>query len=389
MSKYRYIPDKCNPPPVDMGKALVFANAMPGMNDTVVRPFGWSEYESAYRHQYVPDPCPARRPCVDPCRPKGTDRKPPLKEYVDGSRCSNRPGICNLCNMANCCCPIAPPWDELKEKVVVYDPDSVRNLIVHGELKNEHPFVLSCQHYNNILTNSIQKPKEEREKELAEEIRMREIARMECKERADELRLMDEHRMKDALSPQAREDMEELICRSQAILKEDEPEIRTINQVILAAKVQAIREAQLAEKELIKCEQAEEERRVLAVIAQDKAHALIPDESKEVEIVEQKKKDLMAAIQLQLQEKEAYKFLQKEMLEAERAGMRRAWEQADLKEMKLMALQTEKKHKLGSELLEDQMFHLSLQRQLKELEKAEDQKVVEWQKKKAAEDEKK
>ena len=40
--------------------------------------------------------------------------------------------------------------------------------------------------------------------------------------------------------------------RANTIILEDEPEIRTINKVILAAKVQAIREAQLAEKELIK-----------------------------------------------------------------------------------------------------------------------------------------
>ena len=42
------------------------------------------------------------------------------------------------------------------------------------------------------------------------------------------------------------------LCRAEKILKDDEPEVRTINHVILAAKVQAIREAQLQERELIK-----------------------------------------------------------------------------------------------------------------------------------------
>lgn len=46
--------------------------------------------------------------------------------------------------------------------------------------------------------------------------------------------------------------MEDVICRAQQILKEDEPEVRAINKVILAAKVGAIREAQLQEKDLIK-----------------------------------------------------------------------------------------------------------------------------------------
>jgi len=42
------------------------------------------------------------------------------------------------------------------------------------------------------------------------------------------------------------------MCRADKILKEDEPECRAINSVILAAKVSAIREAQLQEKELMR-----------------------------------------------------------------------------------------------------------------------------------------
>ena len=143
-------------------------------------------------------------------------------------------------------------------------------------------------------------------------------AREECHARAEELRLIDKHRFNDSISPQSREDIEEIICRAQAILKDDEPEVRTINKVVLAAKVQAIREAQLAEKELIKCEQAEEERRIQSVIEQDKAHALIPDDQEEIELIEAKKKKLMEAILAQLQEKEAMKYYEKEQLDAER-----------------------------------------------------------------------
>ena len=46
--------------------------------------------------------------------------------------------------------------------------------------------------------------------------------------------------------------MDEILCRANTIIKDAEPEVRTINKVILSAKVQAIREAQLAEKKLIK-----------------------------------------------------------------------------------------------------------------------------------------
>jgi hypothetical protein len=85
-----------------------------------------------------------------------------------------------------------------------------------------------------------------------EALRQQEMARETCRELAEEMRLMDYHRFNDSISPQAREDMDEIVCRAKEILKDDEPEVRTINKVILAAKVQAIREAQLAEKSLIK-----------------------------------------------------------------------------------------------------------------------------------------
>jgi len=382
----KWMPDKCNPP-VDMGRTTVFAEAIPGRNDNYTKPFGWTEYEAAYRHQYVPDPCPARRCCVDTCRPRGTDRKANPRQFFNRGRVP-RQRICNICNMARCCCPIPPPWDECKEKVVVYDPDSVRNLYVHGELKNEHPFVLSGTEYGRVITEAIVQSKEEKEEECNAKIREKAMARERCQEFADELRLIDKYKFNASISPEAREDMEEVICRAEKILKNDEPEVRTVNKVILAAKVQAIREAQLAEKELIKCEQAEEERRLLALIEQDKGKALIKDDDEEVKLECEKKHTLMAALKAQLDQQEAMKFWSKEKQEAERAQMRQMWEQWDVEEMTKRALADEKKHQLGVELLEDQIKHVEMQKELKEMDKQLDQKMVEWQKQKAAEEEK-
>jgi hypothetical protein len=114
----------------------------------------------------------------------------------------------------------------------------------------------------------------------------------------------------------------------------------------------------------------------LAVIAQDKSHALIRDDDKEVEIAEQKKKDLMAALMLQLNEKEAYKYLEKERLECERGKMRQVWEDWDMEELRKAALLREKKHSFGIELLEDQMLHLEFQKEAKALDRREDEKVT-------------
>ncbi|XP_021960513.1 cilia- and flagella-associated protein 45-like [Folsomia candida] len=384
---YNYINDKCNPPlPVDMGTAVLFANSLPGINNTVSQPFGWSEYESAYRPRYVPDPCPARRPCIDPCRPRGTARKNPPRQFVNAGRYP-RSTICQLCNKAKCRCPIPPPWEECREKIVVYDPDSVRTLLVHGEVKNEHPFVLSNTDYYRIMNNAIVKDKEQKEADVAQALREKDMALERCRERADEMRLIDLHRLNDSISPEAREDSNEILCRAEKILKEDEPEVRTINKVILAAKVQAIREAQLQEKELIKCEQAEEQRRLDALMKQDQEHALIKDDDKEIEILEQKKKDLMASLKAQLDEHEAMTFYFKEMKEREGEEMKRLWEQYDMEEIQRKSLEREKKAKLGLELLENQMLAVERMRREKEIDKELDQKMVDWQKHKAAEEE--
>ncbi|ODN05769.1 Cilia- and flagella-associated protein 45 [Orchesella cincta] len=385
--KRRLCPDKCNPP-CDMGSSIVFADALPGVNDTVNRPFGWTEYEAAFRHQYIPDPCAAQRACINPCKPKGVARKPPPRQFVNPRATAPRSNICGLCQKARCCCPIPPPWEECKEKIVVYDPDSVRTLLVHGEVKNEHPFVISYCDYSRILTNAIVKSKEEKEEERQAELRMKQMKIMECREVADEMRLMDKIKFNQSISPEAQADMEEMLCRADKILKEDEPEVRSINKVILAAKVSAIREAQLQEKELIKCEMSEEERRLVELMKQDKKYALIKDPDEELAQVQQKKINLMASIQAQLDEHEAMKFLMKEQKECEREEMKRIWEQQDCEEMTKKALEREKKAKLGLDLIANQMEIVDRKMKEKEMDRELDQRIVEWQKKKAAEEEK-
>lgn len=50
--------------------------------------------------------------------------------------------------------------------------------------------------------------KEQIEKEAMELVRQREMAQASCRELADDMRLIDQHKMKDSLSPEARE-----VCR--------------------------------------------------------------------------------------------------------------------------------------------------------------------------------
>jgi hypothetical protein len=369
-----------------MGMSIQFADAIPGMNDTEVRPFGWSEYESAYRHQYIPKPRPTVKPCTDPCKPRGTTRKQAPRQFFDPCRTAPRNNICALCQQAKCRCKIPPPWQECKEKLVVYDPDSIRNLIIHGELKNEHPIVLSNCDYSKLLQKAIVKTKEEKEAECLAAIRRKQEEIERCRQIADEMRMMDKVNFNASISPEAKEAIDEILGRANVIMMEDEPEVRAINQVILAAKVQAIREAQLAEKNLIKCEQVEEEKRLLAMIAQTE-NPLLGNDDKDFEEHQKKKKELFENLKGQLNEKEAMKYLDKLAVEHERNEMRKVWEMQDMEDIVLKNATLERKHKLGKELLDDQLLQLEKKKMEKALDRQEDEQMLEWIAKKEAEQE--
>ncbi|CAG7836627.1 unnamed protein product [Allacma fusca] len=382
--KYHVL-DKCKPV-CDMGMSIQFADAIPGMNDTAVRPFGWSEYESAFRHQYITKPGPKIKSCTDPCKPRGTTRKQAPRQFFDPCCTAPRNNICALCQQAKCRCKIPPPWQECKEKLVVYDPDSIRNLIVHGELKNEHPIVLSNCDYSKLLQKAIVKTKEEKEAECLAAIQQKQEEIERCRQTADEMRMMDKVNFNASISPEAREAMDEILGRANTITMEEEPEVRALNQVILAAKVQAIREAQLAEKHLIKCEQAEEEKRLLAMIAQT-SNPLLGDDVKDLEELQKKKKELFESLRGQLDEKEAMKYLDKLAVEHERHEMRKVWEMQDMEDIVIKNATLERKHKLGKELLDDQLLQLEKKKMEKALDRQEDEQMLEWIAKKQAEQE--
>jgi len=123
------------------------------------------------------------------------------------------------------------------------------------------------------------------------------------------------------------------------------------------------------------CEEAEEEKRLFELLQQDKAHALVQDDEHELERIEAKKQAVKAGYELQLDEKEAYKYLEKQMLEAEREQMKRVWERQEIEDMTKRNLEIEKKHNLGKVLMENQLEMLQQKKEDKEFEKAQDIRV--------------
>ena len=125
---------------------------------------------------------------------------------------------------------------------------------------------------------------------------------------------------------------------------------------------------------LSRCEQAQEEQRLLAMVS-NTDNPLLKDEAKEYEEQEKKKTTLRNSLMSQLNEREAMKYLEKTALQHERGEMKKVWEMQDIEEAVLKNAALEKKAKLGKELLEDQLNQLDKKKMLKAWDRQEDEQV--------------
>ena len=126
-----------------------------------------------------------------------------------------------------------------------------------------------------------------------------------------------------------------------------------------------------------RCEQAQEEQRLLAMVS-NSDNPLLKDEAKVWEEHEKKKKTLAESLRSQLDEREAMKYLEKKTLEHERVEMKKIWEMQDVEDIVTRNAALEKKAKLGKELLQDQLQQLEKKKMFKAWDRQEDEQVGCW-----------
>lgn len=124
-----------------------------------------------------------------------------------------------------------------------------------------------------------------------------------------------------------------------------------------------------------RCEIVEEERRMDALMEQDKKYVLIKDPQEEIEREKQKKIYNMATLKAQMDEMDAYRFMNKQQKICEREEMRKIWEQQDMEELKKKHLDKEFKAKFGLELVQNQLDALERRMKEKEMDIEMDKKV--------------
>lgn len=273
-----------------------------------------------------------------------------------------------------------------KETVQVITKDLIRNLIVPGDDPSGNSVILPRHEFYRIVMEAQVKTKEQREAEEAAMKRQKEEMMEASQQRKNLMKQKDMERRKNEklndLEIEAKENAEHLLSKANAMRQEQEDEIKHLNELILNAKCHAIRDAQILEKKQIKGEMMEEDKRLDVMMEVDRQNAISIQEE-----IEKKRKEerLLGAAKLldQIQENEQERLFDLERKDQENIQMQKYIE----KMMDEDRNSLEKKHAEQISLREDlnkANEDLLRRREIKkEQEVAEEQKVVDYMKKKA------
>jgi len=273
-----------------------------------------------------------------------------------------------------------------KELVTVITKDLIRNLIVPNEDPSGESMIMPRDQFFRILQASRVTSQEEREDQADRARAEKERVMDEAQERKNRMKQMDVQRQKNAklndLEEEAKEKSEHLLSRANEMRQEQEDEIKHLNEVILNAKCHAIRDAQILEKGVISNEMIDEERRLDTMMEVDRQNAILVHEE-----IEKKRKEeqLLGAAKLmeQIDENEQERLFELERKDQENIHMQKYIEK--LMEEDQGTLERKKHEQLGlREELNKANAEILKRKELKVLqEKAEELKVLEFQKRKA------
>lgn len=273
-----------------------------------------------------------------------------------------------------------------KETVQVITKDLIRNLIVPSEDPSGQSMILPRAQFYRILQASRVQTKEEKLAE-AERLKLEKQQAMEAaQDRKNEMKQLDLTRERNAalsdLEQEAKEKAEHLLSRANAMRLEQEDEIKHLNEMILNAKCHAIRDAQILEKGQISRELVDEEKRLDTMMEVDRQAAI-----KIQEEIERQRKDeqLMGAAKLmeQIHENEQERLFELERKDQENIQMQNYIEKLmDEDRATVERRKTEQTH-LREELNKANRDILRRKEIKKEQERAEEEKVLDYQRKKA------
>ncbi|XP_071958281.1 cilia- and flagella-associated protein 45-like [Antedon mediterranea] len=273
-----------------------------------------------------------------------------------------------------------------KEEVQVITKDLIRKLIVPKEDPSGKSVILPQNEFFRILGKSHVMTEEERYAEYNARKREKQDILEASAAVKNELRTLDKNKKKNEklneLEEEAQKQAEYLLEKAREQREEQEDDIKRLNELILNAKCHAIRDAQLLEKDQIKTEMAEEERRLDDMMEMERQDALLLQE----EIENQRKMEKYegaAKVLKQIASREEERLLDQEKKDQEAQQMLRYLEKLQMEDIEGLerkrTIQLEAQREIQRANEEQEVMKLRKVEQ----EQMADHKVIEYQKQKS------
>lgn len=262
---------------------------------------------------------------------------------------------------------------EGKETYEYFDMEGVRRIIVPSKKPNFYPLTITQTELKRLQDEAVVLTEKERLK-LIEDAK-KEKARLE-EESTARKKLLQQFAQKggagmpprlSALEREARDKANYLLKRAWELKKEEDDEVKKANSLILQTKCQAIRDAQIIEHRLIQRELREEEKRIEKIMEDERTKAFMHEKQKMEEERAQKQRYVMELNQ-QMEEIEAKRLLDAEMMIEEQKKANEAMYQMMMDEFSKLHEQEENKKK-AREALNEANEQL---RRAKEIEREEE-----------------
>eukprot|EP00049_Salpingoeca_infusionum_P023540 m.12674 g.12674 ORF g.12674 m.12674 type:complete len:568 (-) comp5852_c0_seq1:321-2024(-) len=275
---------------------------------------------------------------------------------------------------------------EKPETQTIMTKDGMRTLIVPRKQTQETPLILPYSEYRRIRHNAVVITPEDLEYERKQRKIERDRRMEHSKRERERLEAIDAERDQHAplseFDLEAKERNEHLLAKARMQMEEQEDEIKKMNEMIMQAKVYAIRDAQLEEKEAIKREQELEEQRLDQMMELERIRGLKLEEEREAAIKKMRTARAQE-IRQQITEAEQRRLIEEELRDQETQGLL-----ANIKKMQQEDLEEAEKKREEARLMMDEVARvnqiaLSVKAQRAEAERIEEEKMAEFLKQKA------
>ncbi|KAH8850411.1 Cilia- and flagella-associated protein [Schistosoma japonicum] len=198
--------------------------------------------------------------------------------------------------------------------------DLIRELVIPSDYVNKKRIIISPEKYrellqkSKLLTDTEEQTVHEQEK-FKREALLEALGKRKQKMREYDLKRVHNEQLTD-LEEEARKQAEVLLQKAMEQRQDQEDEIKALNEWILNAKIQAIRDEQILEKRLIKKEMAEEELRLDNMMELERQNAVHIQEE-----IDRKRKEqeMIGACKIleQIKENEQDRLIELERVEQE------------------------------------------------------------------------